>query len=92
VTRLAFLLTLLLAQLPAPQPELKELERLKLQNLAQRIELAQLRAQAAQREFDAAREELSKLVLSLKIDGYSLDLQTLTYVKDPPKEPTVKKE
>jgi hypothetical protein len=71
-------------------PTISEVQRLRLQNLSQRIELAQLRAQAAQREFDAAREELSTLVVSLKVEGYSLDLQTLTYTKDPPPAPPKK--
>ena len=84
LTLLALVLAAALQSPPAAPPELKEIERLKLQTLAQRIELAQLRAQAAQREFDVAREELSKLVLSLKIDGYTLDLQSLMYVKDAP--------
>ena len=54
------------------------------------IELAQLRAQAAQREFDGARDELQKLVVSLKVEGYTLDLQSLTYTKDTPPPPPKK--
>jgi len=82
---LAIVLVAALAQSPpAPPPELSEVNRLKLQNLTQRLELAQLRAQAAQREFDGARDEIGKLVLTLKVEGYTLDLQTLAYTKDPP--------
>jgi hypothetical protein len=80
------LAALLFAQAPPKDaPVLSEVNRLKVQNLAQRIELAQLHAQAAQREFDQARDELTKLVMGLKVEGYTLDLQSMTYVKDPPK-------
>lgn len=65
-------------------PALTEVQRLQLQNLTQRLELAQLRAQAAQREFDDARVEITKLLTALKVDGYTLDLATLSYTKDPP--------
>jgi hypothetical protein len=70
---------------PAPEdaPTLTEVQRLQIQNLAQRIELAQLRAQAAQREFDTAREQIQKLVSSLQVDGYTLNLETLSYTPTP---------
>jgi hypothetical protein len=87
VTVVALTITTLAQSPSVPPPEvpaLTEVSRLQLQNLAQRIELAQLRAQAAQRDFDTARDELGKLVVSLKVDGYTLDLQTLTYTKTPP--------
>ncbi|HVU11008.1 MAG TPA: hypothetical protein VHD90_07005 [Phototrophicaceae bacterium] len=61
-------------------PELTEVNKLKLQNALQRMELAQLRAQAAQSEFDAARTEASVLVQGVTVDGFDLDLRTLTYV------------
>jgi hypothetical protein len=82
--------TLLLLQAPtAPPPKpdtptLTEVQRLQIQTLAQKLEIAQLKAQAAQRDFDSARDELSKLVVALKVEGYTLDLQTLSYTKDPP--------
>jgi hypothetical protein len=70
-----------------PAPTLSVEQKQGITILAQRIELAQLRAQAAQAEFDKARGELSTLLQSLKKDGFDLDLQTMQYVKkpDPPK-------
>lgn len=57
--------------------------------LSQRIELAQLRAQAAQVEFEKARAEIAQLVQSLQVPGFDLDLQAMTYTKkpEPPKAP-----
>lgn len=71
----------LMAQDATPAPALTEVQRLKVQNLAQRMEIAQLRLQQAQRDFDAAREELAALVRSMQVEGYVLDLSTLTYRK-----------
>jgi hypothetical protein len=65
------------------EPALTELHKLTLQNLGQRIELAQLRAQVAQVEFDKARTEIAALVQSLQVQGYDLDLQALTYIRKP---------
>jgi len=62
-------------------PALTTEQRQAITILAQRLELAQLRAQAAQTDFDKARGELSTLVKSLQKDGFDLDLQTLQYVK-----------
>jgi hypothetical protein len=69
-----------------------ELTKAQVQNLALRIDNAQLRAQAAQAAYDQARQELAALVQSLQREGYDLDLQTLTYTpapapqkKEPPK-------
>ena len=67
-------------------PALSEVQRLQLQNLSQQLEIAQLKAQAAQRGFDRAREDIARLVLTLQVPGYSLDLQTLSYVAKPEKE------
>jgi hypothetical protein len=73
------------AQIAAPA--LSGTEKLQIQVIAQRIEIAQLRAQAAQAEFDRAREEFTKLIASLQKDGYTLDIQKMEYVK---KEPAAK--
>lgn len=62
-----------------PLPVLTDVQRLKIQNLSLRLELAQLKAQAAQRDFDAARVEITALVASFQVEGYTLDLATLTY-------------
>lgn len=75
-------------QPPSDQPVLSEVNRLKLQVISQKIELAQLKAQAAQREFDDARTELSSVLKSLEVPGWTFDIQTLSYKRrDPPKEP-----
>lgn len=70
---------------PAPQPQqppaLTEVQKLQIQNLTQRLEIAQLRMQAAQADFDKAREEIGVLVKSLHVAGWDLNLQTMTYQK-----------
>ena len=60
-------------------PTLSELQRLQIGVLVQRLEIAQLKAQLAQREFDAAKAELSALTDGLKVDGYELELQPPRY-------------
>jgi folylpolyglutamate synthase/dihydropteroate synthase len=60
-------------------PALTTEQKQALQILSQRLELAQLHAQAAQRDFDDARKEIATLVQSLQRDGYELDLNTLGY-------------
>jgi len=70
----------------AEPPALSEIEKLKIDNLAKRLEIAQLKAQNAQADFDKARTEITQLVASLQKDGYELDLQTLTYKKVEPKK------
>lgn len=73
-------------------PALTDVQKLQIQNVAQRMEIAQLRAQQAQRDFESARAEAEKLIASLQVQGYTLDLQTMTYQAVPkpaelPKEP-----
>lgn len=67
-------------------PTLTEVQRLQLQTIAQRIEIAQLKAQAAQREFDVARGDLTRLMDALKVAGYTLDLGTMNYQKEKEKK------
>ena len=61
------------------RPVLSETQRLQIANTLQTMEIAQLKAQAAQRDFDAALEQLRVLVAGLERPGYTLDMQTLTY-------------
>lgn len=77
-----------------PAPALTVEQKQAIQILAQRIELAQLRAQAAQSDFDKARGELAGLLQSLHKDGFDLNLQTMEYTKkpEPPKAPEKKKD
>ena len=79
---------LAVSQQPSATPTLTTEQKQAIQILAQRIELAQLRAQAAQTEFEKARSELETLLGSLKRDGFDLNLQTMAYVK---KDAAVKK-
>lgn len=64
-------------------PTLTEVQKLQIQVLSQRLEIAQLRAQAAQRDFDAARLEITKLLQTLEVEGYTFDIATLSYTKNP---------
>lgn len=68
---------------PMTLPILTETQKLQLQNVSQRLEIAQLKAQAAQRDFDAARIDLQALLKTLEKEDYVLDLQTLTYTRKP---------
>jgi hypothetical protein len=81
-----------LAQQPAPvsAPTLTDVQKLQIQNLAQRMEIAQLRAQQAQQDYDAARKDAAALVQTLQVPGYTLDLQTLNYVPVPAQKPPTK--
>lgn len=67
----------------AEAPSLTELQRLQVLTLVQRMQLAELRAQAAQREWDQARADLLALAGRLAVDGYELDLATQTYRQAP---------
>ena len=60
-------------------PTLSEVQRLQITALLQRIELAQLKAQLAQRDFESAKAELVALTGRLQVDGYELELQPLGY-------------
>jgi hypothetical protein len=71
----------------AKTPTLTETQILQVQNAAQRIELAQQRARAAALEqqlagveFERAREVATKLVQTLQVQGYDLDLERFVYV------------
>lgn len=83
MTRLVVALLLVFVAVPAlgqsGAPTVPELDQLRIRVQVQAIEIAQLRAQAAQRDFDQAREQLRVLVAGLERPGYTLDMQTLTY-------------
>jgi len=65
-------------------PTMTEIQKLTFLNLAKDIELAQLKAQAAQAAFTRAQAEIQQLIASLQVEGYTLDLQTLAYTKKSP--------
>ena len=77
------LLALLWTQVPAKEPVLSEVNRLQLQNHLQRLEISQLKAQAALRDFEVAKTDLSRLMEKLKVDGFNLDVTTMTYTPIP---------
>ena len=60
-------------------PTLTELERLKVTNALLVTELAKLRSEQARRDYEQAVEDARALVRTLQRDGFTLDLQTLTY-------------
>lgn len=91
VVWLGFAVSLVLATEPkATRPTLTQVQRLELVSALQQIEIAQLRAQMAQRDFDAAKDRLRGLVESAKHPGYVLDLQTLEYRPEPPESEPVR--
>lgn len=63
----------------AKPPSITEVQRLQLVTVALRLENAQLKAQAAQRDFDQALQERTALVASLQVQGFVFDPGTLTY-------------
>jgi hypothetical protein len=67
----------------AKAPALTDVQKLGIVNLAKDIQIAQLQAQAAQAAFDKAQAELQKLIASLQVPGYTLDLNTMTYTTKP---------
>lgn len=67
-------------------PSLTDVQKQQLQILAQRIEIAQLKAQIAQRDFDVARSEITALVTSLQVKGFTLDLTTFAYTAEQKKD------
>lgn len=60
-------------------PTLTELERLRMTNALLVTELAKLRSEQARRDYEQAVEDARALVRTLQRDGFTLDLQTLTY-------------
>jgi hypothetical protein len=80
-------------------PEVSEVSKLRLQTFAQQAENAQLRKQLAQAQYELGQADYDKshaaleaLVRSLQVDGYVLDLQTLTYTAKPADQASGKKD
>lgn len=81
----------IMAQSPAtppaavkPAPALTEAQKLGLQNAILRLENAQLKYQMAGEAFAAAQTAIRAQLEGLKVDGYELDLGTLTYAPAKP--------
>ncbi len=66
---------------PAPKtpPTLTTEQKQNFTILLQRIKIDQLESERIQHDFDQARGEVEALVESLKVDGYDLKLDTMTY-------------
>ena len=60
-------------------PTLTEVDRLRMTNALLVTELAKLRSEQARRDYEQAVEDARALVRTLQRDGFTLDLQTLTY-------------
>jgi hypothetical protein len=71
----------------AEPPALTNVAKFKLISLAQRMEIAQLKAAAATHDFNEAKDELMKLLKQTEVEGYTLNLDTLAYVKDEKSKP-----
>lgn len=69
---------------PENPPALSDVARLELALPLKDMQIAQLQAQAAQRDFEAAKAKLLELVKALDRPGYELDIQTMTYKHKPP--------
>lgn len=87
----AFALCLLLeapiAGQSKPAPVLSDVDRLRLQNLALAMEVAKLRAEVAQRDYDQTREAARALLQQLERPGFTFDPSTLTYRPAPSPAP-----
>lgn len=68
----------------AAVPVMSDVDQLRLINASQRVEIAQLKVQAAQAEFVSARDDFSKQIQAAQREGFDLNPQTLTYVRKSP--------
>lgn len=68
-------------------PTLSEVQKLQIQNVLLRIELAQRTMQQAQTDFDKARTEAQTLISGLQVPGYDLDIAGMKYTAKPPEAP-----
>lgn len=70
-------------------PTLSEVDRLKIANVAQLLEILDLRRQQIEMQRQIVTRELSTLIESLQRPGYTLDLETMRYTPTPkPQEAT----
>lgn len=78
--KLLLALAVVAAAAQAPEaPTLSDAQRWHVVALMKDIEVAQLRAQLAQKDLEAATSEASRVLRSLQVAGYTLDVGTLTY-------------
>lgn len=78
----------LTASVPTAQddktPKLTDVQRLTVVATVQRAELAQQRLENAQLRAQAAARDVDVLLKSLQVQGYTLDLETMAYVPKAP--------
>lgn len=60
-------------------PTLTELDKLRMTNALLVTELAKLRSEQARREYEQAVDDARNILRTLQREGYTLDLQTMTY-------------
>jgi hypothetical protein len=66
-------------RLSVAPPTLTDVQRLQVQVLVQRLEIAQLKARAIEQEFETVKARLLEVSKALEVPGYELNLNTLTY-------------
>lgn len=71
------------AQAVTAAPALSEQQRLKLQNVALQIDLTRLRLEMLSLLLTMQQQELDGLVRALQVDGFTLDLSSLSYRPNP---------
>jgi hypothetical protein len=69
----------------AAPPVLSDAQKVQVRLLTQQLEIASLRAQLAQADFEKTQTALRALVESWRVPGYELDVSTLSFVKLPEK-------
>lgn len=79
------------AQDGATVPVLAEIEQLRYKTYLQQMQIAQLQAQAAQRDFEVAQSAAVELNKRLQRPGYTIDWQRGIYVAAPPPPPSAER-
>lgn len=74
------------AKVNPPAPTVSAEQRLTLQNISLRMQLAEARAALAQAEYNKAREDAAALLATMQVVGYTLDPSTLIYSPAKPKK------
>lgn len=64
-------------------PTLTDIQKLTVQNAVLLLEVARLRAENAIKEFETARTAMATVTKDLEVEGYELNLQTLSYSPRP---------
>lgn len=83
----------LTAQGAPTTPTLTDVQKLQIQALLQARVISELKAELAKKDYDAATNALVQLARALQIEGFTLDLNTLTFAPNPrpaPPETTTK--